>query len=446
MYKNWFDSGTNYLAQTFLLAGVSPEKVLERFPYNKGALKPASYSSDFSATIGVNKLRRRVLDATTREEYEKLMAEVSDFVAENSPNLRPSLGTKEVFEDPETYNDDALCRALLDMLHCLMLWKLPMLAERYPQYLPIKYLRNLFLGFTKNVASIYKEECVIDCDFMEGAFLPLPREIVQSWTDDASLFNSLVPMCDAFHWPQTAKREAIVSVGEVGTTYHMLVDGENVYPSTLEHFIWEQLEPVDGCSLDITIMGPVESMYLWAPFMHRSVHKVAYIPVPAIKEGKSRVDFALCQKANELYYRENVRRLCIVSSDSDFSILLETLDGVDWLFLLEQSVTCREWAELLGRTDTPHMFFDKSFLILNKTIYDRHLVSYFGVREPKLDVDSDEEWYTFLEGLHFSRNWRHSDVVREVVKNRRAERAASYYIEEGKVNDNESNGFGSDEE
>lgn len=445
MYRNWFDSGTNYLAQTMLLAGVDPEKVIERFPRDRGALKQSGYTSDFEMTIGVNKFRRRLLEANTREEYLELREEILRFLSLQAPKLRLPVVAKEVLGKPGGYSKEAICRALIDALHSALLWKLPMLAERYPQYLPLRYLRNLFLGFSRESIAVYRSDYLIDDEFMEGAFLPLPKEKVLSWTCDADMFNSLVPWGDTYHWPETAIQEATVAVGEANKTYHILVDGENVHPSVLESFMWNQLSPVDGCDVRVCIVGPAELHYLWEPFMYRSVHDVEYIAIKPIRAGKSRVDFALCQKANDLYYRSGAREMCIVSSDSDFSILLETLEGVSWLFALERGLICEPWVAMLKDSGTRHIFFDRSFMALNKSIYERHMIAYFGVREETLNIDDDTEWFAFLERFGFSPEWRPQAVVREVTRSRRAERANKNFIEEGKVDYYESNGSGSDQ-
>ncbi len=111
-----------------------------------------------------------------------------------------------------------------------------------------------------------------------------------------------------------------------------------------------------------------ENLFDWSSLEKSSGVKMEHIVVDRLLEAKSQVDMMLAVRTTQEVYRNNVDSVVLVSSDSDYWAMINSLQDVKFLVMLEREKTSPKIKETLDSKGIKHCFLDDFYTGLSYSI------------------------------------------------------------------------------
>lgn len=180
---------------------------------------------------------------------------------------------------------------------------------------------------------------------------------------------------------------------------HFVVDGENFTAGEIESYISCQLLIGHGVEVEMTVFVDQRTKQYWEFFAEKSPVKVTITPIRRILSYKSRVDFALINKAQELFYSHPEDFIYVISSDSDMSILTSTIPATNLGFVMRSGSVSLKW-----RNEARDMNYfchtsDASMNLYNKALFLMDYVNAKGRERFGDEYVSMEKWRALIDEL-----------------------------------------------
>ena len=108
----------------------------------------------------------------------------------------------------------------------------------------------------------------------------------------------------------------------------------------------------------IILCDDVNASSAWQLLKNHITIPVEYILAERIRDHKSLVDIRLTAEASREHYQNGVDSFVLVSSDSDYFVLIDVMRDAKFLFMLEHEKTSRELKDKLRENDALYCYTD----------------------------------------------------------------------------------------
>lgn len=308
----------------------------------------------------------------------------------------------------------------------------------FPEWLNWNYVKELFImpnGYTKEGI---KEEG----SFYNSNRNRYPYQVYMNWTvDDVGNIlycdEKFVKLLYEYHEDFFTDNQLVRNAGdltvksiddflEAAKTAIFVVDCENSNPvklaSVLSNLSSEQKERIkdvllfdshytnDGWEMmsmeEIANQpkGQTESvdnnLFDWDSLESTSGVKMTHIVVERLLESKSQVDMTLAVRTTQEVYKNGVDSVVLVSSDSDYWAMINSLSEVNFLVMLEREKTSPKIKESLDSKGIRHCFLDDFYTGVSYSIKTESLRKYV---QTYLDTHYSFDANRLLDNaIHFS--------------------------------------------
>lgn len=284
----------------------------------------------------------------------------------------------------------------------------------FPEWLNWNYVKELFImpnGYTK-------EGIKGEGNFYNSNRNRYPYQVYMNWTrDDVGNIlycdEKFVKLLYEYHEDYFTDNQLVRNAGdltvksiddflEAAKTAIFVVDCENSNPvklaSVLSNLTSEQKERIkdvllfdshytnDGwemMSMEEIANQPKgqtesvdENLFDWDSLESTAGVKMTHIVVERLLEAKSQVDMTLAVRTTQEVYKNGVDSVVLVSSDSDYWAMINSLNEVNFLVMLEREKTSPKIKESLDSKGIRHCFLDDFYTGVSYSIKTDSLKRY----------------------------------------------------------------------
>lgn len=206
------------------------------------------------------------------------------------------------------------------------------------------------------------------------------------------------------------------------------VDGENITPS----IYYENMRITLKFRLDagnhINVFCSDDQKPYWE-FAEGACFNTRVYSVPRPKKNKSSVDFKMLSFMLEKYFKHGVRDFVVMSSDCDFSCLLDSMPEANITFVVRRSCISRKWAWRVREAGIPVCYLEESLSYKNYREYTVCAIESLAQKKFKGITPSEEEWMEFILDTPFAYAKRAASVAYKYI----ADGFAKNYIVESEI-------------
>ena len=390
MFIRWDKTVDSYAVRLKLLAGVPLTELEAAHPETRGMLYSFAKDRWVCTVAAVNKLRAKALCATSNEQLKGIVISASALLS-----VYPDTFSVNLSVDPSMLVQINK-RGVVHALKCMASWAFYSVQYSFPCFIPAEYLRELVCGTDTLDTDL--------CDaLLPGAYINIPKEHERVLKNDKALFEYIYAKHgEKVVWPDSFKERMRFFVD---TEYNLsrrrlriLIDGENFSPADAYIFLENYLYVPHGMSVKVVVFTPEQFASKWQSFAIRAKCKTKVVPCEHLLERKSNTDLLLTQYANRKYYVDGHRDFCILSSDSDFAVLRESLPEARISYVVNPRDVASAWLTKMREENIQHCILDNSTSALNNRLFEIEHWADCAINSG-IDPSVESEWEAFRKTI-----------------------------------------------
>lgn len=272
-------------------------------------------------------------------------------------------------------------------------------VKEFPPVISVSDLHALFLGpkglNTRGYIDVVKKAQAYIPGGTLGVYIPKWDKCV----DDLDLWSTLEKACEGWSHHGEFYGQPYPVFKTASTPLTVLIDGENAPVDVID---WVLKGPLSGLNLvtdSVVIYDSLPTKDMYYKLLEQLHPGIKIVRVPYAGRGKSQVDFYIRDEFSRQYYTENQRRFVVVSSDADYSSLVDSFPDARICYFVQRSITSYLWIQRMETEKIPHLFLDESLHPWNIRVFYSEIVVQAAQVLSQEEIEDSSKWFKFVETM-----------------------------------------------